>query len=265
MLQNTATESIGVTSLNVLYDKTRTESGLIEPQHERIDSIARTLGSLPVAHDVVLLQEVHVTADHHNGERLADTLQLENRYWFPHNRKGEYLGVCGNKVEAAEDFDIGDRRRAFVAWVGDIAFVGIHHRSGIQNGQLRAEQMNIVLDVINQLGADKVVIGGDANDIARSKSRQLLTDAGFTSVYKAQRKVPLVPNKLPATFPTENYRDILLSPQQRRLLPRGVSIDILETRGFARNEIKQAGTVMTEKSDHWTLYTELETKGVTYE
>lgn len=263
-----ASETIGVASLNILYDKRRTEKGLVEPQHQRIESLAQTIGSLPLSRlSIVMLQEVHVTDEHHNGQHLAELLEFEpdEQHWFPHNRKGEHLGVLGRNIDEAYGFDIGDKRIAAAAIMGKIAFINLHHRSGRSNGHLRTEQMGRVMeevDVLDARGITKIVLAGDTNDHPLHDSRLMLARAGFTSVYKMNgwRSYIPGPSILPTTFPTKNYREILLTPQQRRAVPFGIPLDILEVRGFEKREVVQTGVEMTKKSDHKTLYAELAPK-----
>lgn len=256
-------ETIGVASLNMLLDKTRSEKLLeddpqyVEPQHERIESMARTLGSIPVSLDIVMLQEAHITKEHNNVEELANLLGLRFRHSFPHNRIGEHLAVIGNKIDSADYFDIGDNRIAVEAWVDDTAVYNLHNRAGSEKVQLRETQMEIIIDRANNSGANKIIIGGDTNDIRLAPSRQLLARAGFTSVYRSKGPVPYLPRWLPRTYPTPNYREIVWSPIKQKALPFGVSIDTIETRGFRRSDVLRAGTAVTQKSDHRVLYAEL--------
>lgn len=243
---------IGVVSLNLLLNKTLTREGVIEPQHERIKSLAHTIGSLPVSLDVVMVQELHITDKHHNGELLQEQLGLQQGYWFGHNensRKNEFLGVLGNAIEAAESIDVGDNRKAVIAHMGGVAFVGIHHRSGLRKGPVRLEQMQSVMQQVSDF--DKVVVMGDSNDYPASRSRRILREYGFTSVFRALGG----PN--PPTFPTPDYRDIMLTKSQKRIVPRGISIDIIETRGFERDQILAAGVQAADKSDHYALHARL--------
>lgn len=256
-------ETIGVASLNMLLDKKRSEKLLendpqyVEPQHQRIESLARTLGSLPVSADIMLLQEAHITEEHNNVEDLADLLDLKYRYYFPHNRKGEHLAVIGNNIDKAEFFSIGDNRIAVEAWIGDIACYNIHNRAGAEKTQLRQGQMKVIIDRANSSGAKRIIMGGDSNDIRLAPSRQLLRKAGYIPVYRSTGRIPYLPGLLPPTYPTPNYREIMWSPNKQRSSPYGVAIDIIDTRGFKRSEVLRAGTIVTEKSDHRALYAEL--------
>jgi hypothetical protein len=256
-------ETLGVASLNMLLDKTRSEKLLeedpqyVEPQHLRIESLAQTLGSLPVSLDVVLLQEAHITKEHNNVEDLADLLGLKYRYYFPHNRQGEHLAIIGNKVDRAEAFSIGDNRIAVEAWIGDIACYNMHNRAGSKNIWLREGQMGVTVDRANKSGAMRMIAGGDTNDIYLAPSRGLLRNSGFTPVHRLKGPIPYLPGRMPPTYPTTNYREIMWSSKKKKALPFGVAIDIIDVRGFSRRDVLKVGTVMTEKSDHRTLYAEL--------
>lgn len=249
--------SLGIVSLNTLYDETRTNSGLILPQHKRIESLAHTITSLPLSPDVLMLQEVHVTPQHHNGEKLAELLGFEQQYWYQHNRQQEHLGVCGNNIDAVYDFEIGDNRKAVVALLGNVALINIHLRSGPKKEYLRVPQMQRIVEEADQLGFEKTIVTGDSNSLSRSPSRNVLRDAGFVSAYRTQNILPFVPGMLPSTYPTPNYRNIMLTPRQRLMFPRGFVLDVIELRGFDKNDVLQAGTRATAASDHRTLFAEL--------
>lgn len=260
-------ETIGMASLNLLIDKTRStlpenNSQHVEHQYQRIDSLSRALGSLPISLDVVMLQEVHITKRYNNGEQLMENLGIDKGFWVQHNelsRKDEYLGVIGHAVDSVEAFDVGDNRKALLTMVGGIALVGIHNRSGLkQNRHIRVEQTKKILDRISEF--DKAVIIGDSNELPWQEPRLMLSDAGFTSVYKMRRK--LLPAKAPlrATFPTRRYRKIMLTPAQLNAFPVGAAIDLIDLRGFERSEVIKAGVRTNKKSDHKTLYAKLAPK-----
>lgn len=257
-------ETLGVASLNAMIDKTRSDPNMInhpeyiEPQYMRVESLAGTLESLPMQLGVVMLQELHITPRHHNGEYLRESLGLKQGFWFEHNtdsRKNEYLGVMGNDIEYAYEIDVGDDRKAIIVKVGEVILVNMHNRSGQGKAEIRAGETQRVLDEVGPF--EKVMLTGDSNSHSREKSRQMIRDAGFNSVYRMRGPLPGLPGVLPATFPTDNYRDIRLTPRQSRVLRTGLALDIMEVKGFTRREIIQAGVVMTEKSDHKTTYTEV--------
>lgn len=256
-------ETIGVASLNMLLDKTRSAYTIdhpeyIEPQYQRVESLARTLGSLPVALNVVMLQELHITTKHHNGEYLQEALGLEQGFWFNHNtnsRKNEYLGVMGDTIDDVYEFNIGDNRKAVVAVVKETAFVNIHHRSGRLKTEIRVAQTQRVLDEVAPF--KKAVIIGDSNSHSKELPRKMLSEAGFTSAYRMKGVLPGIPGMLPTTFPTNNYNRLRLSNNHIKIPGAGLSLDVIELRGFERRDVIRAGTVMTQKSDHKTMYGEL--------
>jgi len=269
IMSGASPETIGIASLNLLLDKTfssdskKGQPNYIEPQHERIDSLSRTLGSLPIPLDVVMLQEVQINREFNNGERLMENLGIEKGFWVQHNqrrddvgRSDEYLGVIGDAIGYVEAFDVGDYRKALLTIVGGIAMIGIHHRSRYENRDIRTQQMKAVLDRIRDF--DKAIILGDSNELPMFKSRRMLSDEGFRSVYKMKRRKRALP--LPATYPTENYRNIRFSPAQRKTAPRGVSLDIIELRGFKPSEVVNAGVRIPEKSDHKAVFAKLAPK-----
>lgn len=257
-------ETLGVASLNAMIDKTRSDPKMInhpeyiEPQYMRVESLAGTLGSLPVPLGVVMLQELHITPKHHNGEYLRESLGLKQGFWFEHNtdsRKNEYLGVMGDDIEYAYAIDVGGDRRAVVAKVGEVILVNMHNRSGEGRAKIRAGQTQRALNEVRRFG--KVILTGDSNSHSREIAREMIRQEGYSSVHRMRGPLPGVPGVLPATFPTDNYRNIRLTRGQSRVLRTGLALDIMEVKGFTRREIIQAGVVMTEKSDHKTVYTEV--------
>lgn len=267
---STGVETIGLASLNLLLDKTKSNldkshKRYVEPQHERIDSLARTLGALPISLDVVMLQELHIEWFNNNAKRLTKNLDVGKIHYFNHNskrRRGEYIAVCGKKVEHAYSIRIGDDRKALIAVVGDTAFAGVHNRSGVKNGHVRVDQTRRILNELRHYKRAGFI--GDTNARPGSRARNLLVDEGYSSVYTMKQPADQKPD-FPNTFPTDNYRTITLPSwvplehlENTALLPHAMSIDTIEVRGFEPQEVLQAGTVMTKKSDHKTLFAELQ-------
>jgi len=248
--------SIGVASLNVLLDYTRSthdrsHSEFIEPQDERVDSLCRTLGTLPVSLDVVMLQEVQTTDEFHGGHEITRRLGLSDGFWFNHNtskRGGEHIGVCGNLVEWAEAIDIGFDKSAVVTEIAGIAFIGTHLRR-TYNPAIKAFQMRSLLDQTAHY--KKRVILGDGNGGPRSEARRIVRQAGGRSVYLMKN------GKYPATWPTPNYRGIFLPHRYQQHVAGSLSIDMFEVIGFEEEEIGIVGTVDTKKADHYTLFGEI--------
>jgi len=250
--------TIGIASLNVLLDKTRsglprTDPHFVEPQFERIDSLSQTLGSLPISPDVVMLQEVQVTKDFHAGEQIAQRLGVGEGFWFNHNtskRKGEFIGVCGKLVVAAEAIEIGYDKLAVITEIDDIAFIVTHLRRTYDR-RIKATQMRSLLEQTEQY--EKRVIVGDANADPHSEARKILRHAGAQSTYLMQT------GRYPGTWPTSNYRDVMLKRHQQQIIRKPLSIDMLEVIGFERDDVLAAGRVDTPKSDHYAMYAELAT------
>lgn len=261
-MSETVPATIGVASLNVLLDKTRSglerdDPAFIEPQIERVDSLGDTLRSLPISPDVVMLQEVHVTDEHHAGEEMAAKLGVGQGFWFNHNtskRKGEYIGVCGELVAAAHPIDLGHDKLAVLTEIEGVAFIGVHLRR-TPNPLIKMAQMRTLLKETDCF--DKRVIVGDANARPESETRKILQEAGALSV-------PLVVNgKHPGTWPTDSYRNIMLKRRYQQFIRRKFSLDMFEVIGFEPGEIVQFGVVETPKSDHFTLYGEVAPRGTT--
>jgi endonuclease/exonuclease/phosphatase family metal-dependent hydrolase len=249
--------TIGVISQNVLLDHTRSSHDAnhpeyIEPQRMRIHSIGETLAALPISPDVVMLQEVQVTRRFHGGEAIAQKLGVDSGFWFPHNtskRQEEYIGVCGKLVTHAESIQLDFDKLAVITQIAGIAFIGIHLRRTV-DPYIKAKQMRDLLDQTSHL--PKRVILGDANARPGSEARRLSREAGGKSVYLSKH------GAYPATWPTTNYRDVLVKPWQRRFINGGVSIDLFDTIGLEDDEIVRAGTpVDITKADHYTLWGEV--------
>lgn len=241
-------EYLRIISWNILLDKTRATKGFIKPQAERlpsqIDTLSRVFDSMP---DVVAVQEAEMTQEGHSGVTLARALGFEASYWYEHNRlkrKGECIGLFGQRVEWAKPMEIGDDKTAVFTEIGSVAIVNAHLRRQLWGGE-RAQQVGGILRTLHD--SEKAIVMGDFNALRFERARRLLRAEGFRSVF-SELKQPR-----PATFPAPLYREIMLTPYQQRLLPRGISIDDIYVRGL---QVIEAGTFSGE-SDHRGVYATL--------
>lgn len=235
-------DSLTVVSWNILLDKTRARLGTLSPQEERIASQAETLTGLERNLDVVMLQEV----ERENGVRLAELTGNEPGYWAQHNRKSERIGVFGGAVQGAEFHEIGNGRKAVVTYVGGVAIWGVHLSARPQHAMRRREESRALLELVEE--NERAMIVGDLNGPWFEPARRLLARRGFASAFREIGK------RDPVTYPTVEYRDVMWTARQRRMLPRGVSIDAVLVRGV---NVLSADS-FTGDSDHRGLVVEVE-------
>lgn len=234
---STDPDTFTVVAWNILLDKARARDGIITPQSSRIDSQVSTMRQMELSLDVVAIMEAERTETAHNGERMARQLGYGAGYWCQHNRRREYIGMFGSRVERMDAVDMGYNKAAVVTMVGSVAVVGIHLKRE-QWGNRRAEQMSRLMDSIGDY--EQAVVMGDLNAIPPEKAPRILRSYGFQSAYR------LVGKKQPPTWPTAGYRDIMLDPWQQRLLRRGIIYDDIYVKNL---DVVDAGTFVGD-SDH---------------
>lgn len=242
-----ASDLLNIVSWNILLDKKRTAKGIITAQSARLDSQIETLSMIDEeigGIDIAMLQEVEKTKEQHNGEVIARALGYHAGYWFNHNtsrRKGEYIGMFGEQVEQAEEFDLGHDKLGVITMIGGVAVVGVHFRRE-HFGPQRADQSIALIERLE--GIDHAVIVGDPNALAIEKARRQLHEVGFESAFH------LLGRRNPKTHPTPSYRKIFYAPIHRPFLPRGTSTDFVYVRGM---DVEDAGRFMGD-SDHYGLW-----------
>lgn len=235
---------IGVATWNILYD-----DGFFgaESQTNRLQNFLDTLSGLPVNLDVVGLQEVEAESDTgHIGKRLAQSLTASDGYWVPHSRPGESIGLLGSLVESelCEVHDNEAGRKFIKLKAGGIDFNVVHLAFALNGDKLRQLQAGNIIDTI-KLGS-KAVVMGDFNSLSRQRSRRIIENAGFVSVFEAMGK------PRPATVLTEKYRKYL--PFKFRMATKyGLMPDDMYVRGV---EVLDAG-VFEGDSDHRGIWARL--------
>lgn len=221
-------------SWNILYDKGREEKRIIEKQSDRVPSQAKTLMELGLDLDAVLLQEVWGQ----NGDHIAALTGNEPGYWKQHNRKKEQIGVFGHRVEDAEFHDIGHKKKAVVARVGGLAVFGAHFVARPKRYFDRIEQGTRLCEIVDL--EDEAIIAADFNGPWFEAARRKLARRGFRSAFAEAG----VSERM--LYPTEKYRDILLTPWQQQILGNRLVIDDILVRGV---NVSDAG-VFVGDSDH---------------
>lgn len=234
-----ASSQFNVVSWNVLYDKDREERGIVSPQCDRVASQAKTLMELGIDLDVVMLQEVWGG----NGDQIAALTGNEPGIWRQHNRKNEHIGTFGRRVEAADFPDIGHKKKAVVTYVGGVAVFGLHFVARPKRYFDRIEQSTALCELVDR--EEEALIAADFNGPWFEAARRMLARRGFRSAFaETDTKERMV-------YPTDKYRDIMLTPWQQRLLGNHTSIDDILVRGL---DVVDAG-VFVGDSDHmggWT-------------
>lgn len=226
---------------NILLDKTRTKNGTVKPQHERVESQAKTLMELGSSLDVVMLQE----AEGNNGQRIAELTGHNPGFWEQHKRKNEYIGTFGNEVSDAEFYAIGDNRKVVVTRIGGLAIFGLHLSARPKNWRIRLEEVEQFCQLVDQ--EEEAAVVGDFNGPRWEPARIMLARRGFVSAFAE------VGEKCPPTYPTEAYRDIMWTPNQQKILRRPVAIDDIRVRGAT---VISAARFEGD-SDHFGLHTAL--------
>lgn len=232
---------INLITWNILLDITRTKNKIVKPQHERVESQAKTLMELGVDLDVVMLQEV----EGGNGKRIAELTSNDPGFWKQHKRQEEHIGVFGNRVEGAEFHKIGDNRRVVVTRVGGLAIFGLHLSARPKNWRIRLEEMERFCELIDQ--EEETAVVGDFNGLRWEPARRMLARRGFISAFAE------LGEKCPPTYPTEAYRDIMWTPRQQKVLRGPVAIDDILVRGTTVIDADR----FEGDSDHFGLYADL--------
>lgn len=228
-------DNINFFTWNVYLDKTRARLGIVEPQHKRVESQAKTLTELAMDLDVVMLQEAEGT----NGQRIAELTGNEPGFWDQHNRREENIGVFGNMVESAEFYTLSSGRKVVMTKVGGLAVFGVHFSARPKRYFVRVQESRELCELTNKV--DEAAVMGDFNGPWWEEARRMLARRGFTSAIPEDGSVP------PPIYPTEQYRDIMWTPFQQAILRRWVSLDdIMVRRGV---KVINAGTFVGE-SDH---------------
>ena len=227
-------DQFNVVSWNVLYDKGREESGIVSPQRDRVASQAKALMELGIDLDVVMLHEVWGD----NGNQIAALTGNEPGIWQHHNRKNEHIGTFGRRVEAADFHDIGHKKKAVVTYVGGLAVFGLHLVARPKRYFDRVEQSVALCELVDK--ENEAIIAADFNGPWFEAARRMLARRGFRSAFaEADTRERMI-------YPTEKYRDIMLTPWQQRLLGNRTSIDDILVRGL---DVADAG-VFVGDSDH---------------
>ena len=227
-------ERLNVVSWNILYDKGREESGVIERQHDRVASQAKALMELGMDLDAVVLQEVWGQ----NGDQIAMLTGNEPGSWEQHNRKNEHIGMFGQKIEAVDFHDLGYKKKAAVAHIGGLALFGLHLSARPKNYFKRVNQSKSLCELIDL--EEEAVIAADFNGPWFEAAQRKLARRGFRSAFAEAG----VSERM--LYPTEKYRDIILTPRQQRILGNRLVIDNILVRGVT---VADAG-VFVGDSDH---------------
>ncbi len=268
MSSNQESNVLTVATQNLLLDKTGTAKGKVRPQHERISSAAASLLDLSMPFDLVAVQEAQTGRYRHNGKKLAELVGYQPGYWQEHNqkltpeskrgRKGEFIGLFGSMVLAAESIDIGDNRRALLTSIANTAFVNIHWRAGAspRGRRTRYTHAERVLEAVSEF--DSAVILGDFNEMPiphLAKGRDLLRENGFESVFSKLEQ------PRPKTFPTHDYRHLRFGGRIRRsiddIVVRGDRIRVVGA-GLLHQVEKDDDSALPLCSDHEGLWARLE-------
>jgi hypothetical protein len=243
---------------NTLLDYKRTDAGIIWSQAARLPSQIATLeklrDELGTELDAVALQEVHKTAQQHNGVRMAEVLGYGTGYGFEHNKKpfpgsktgrpDEYMWLFGARIDHAEPIDLGDNRLAILSHIGKTTLVNIHPRAGIINGDLQLEQVGVALRRVD--GCPFAAFVGDFNQRLGRKARRAIEAEEFKSVFT------LTDQPHPGIYPTPAYREIMYG-SAHRFVPDLIFDDIY-VRGL---EVFDAGSFIGD-SDHAGLWAKIE-------
>lgn len=247
-------DTFNIVTWNILLDYTRTKAGLVKRQDKRADSLIAKLNDLrdEIGElDAVAIQEGHKSDRWHNGEYIARALGYGIGQWFEHNKKpfvgsktgrpDEYMGMFGARIDHAEPVELGDNRKAVLSHIGKTAVLNIHTRAGILNENLQVEQVRVALGVL--AGYKSAALVGDLNNQLGGKVHQAIEADGFESVFTSTHQV------YPGTWPTEEYRRIMLGAVGQHVIPTR-SYDAIYTKGLY---VHDAGS-FTGDTDHVGLY-----------
>lgn len=242
-MTNQPKNEIGVTVWNILYD--HGDFFGVGPQIKRTGSHVRTLRELPVPLDIVGLVEVeHSTEDGHLGEYIAEHTVGGEGIWAEHSRPNEHIGLFGRSITQAKVHGLDGNRKMIVSNVSGIDVALVHLTFGLRGDKLRKRQTEQVIDVL--ANSDRTIIMGDFNSASWQKSRKLLEEAGFISVFSALGR------RRPPTIVAPGYRKNLPLRYQIATRP-GFSPDDIYVRGV---NVLGAG-VFDGDSDHRGVWARL--------
>lgn len=212
-------DTINVVTWNTLLDYTRARLNIIDSQSKRVEDQAKTLIGLGMSLDVVMLQEVE--GDH--GRRIAELTGNGPGAWKQYNRGNEHIGTFGELVGDAEFYDIGNNRKVVIVRLGDVAICGLHLSARPKRWYKRVGEVREFCEVVG--GEKNVVAAGDFNGPEWEPARIILARQGFKKAFAGvERSERMI-------YPTEEYRDIMWTPNQQRVLRRGVEIDDILVKG----------------------------------
>lgn len=229
-----ANSTYTVAAWNILLD--RTHGDYVSPQHERIESQAKTLADLGKTLDVVAICEAEKTENVHNGELLAKLAGYGIGRWHRHSRKGEHIGMFGAQVGETQPLDLGHKKTAVITKLGNVSIAGTHLKFQLR-GQERSEQIGVLLEHLS--AEERSVIMGDFNSLSRQTPRRLLKAAGYVSVFDA------LGARRPRTVPTKAYRPMLTPVRKLGSWP-GLNVDDIYIKNL---EVQEAGSFVGD-SDH---------------
>lgn len=236
-----------VASWNILLDKHY-------PQADRIDSLTDTINNLEAQRPISALGllEVENKDGVHHGQYIANTQYGNGGVWAAHSRKtlGEAIGIAGTDLTGAEVIDLGHKKKAVLAYLGDVAIVAVHLRrqpKHIPPTPEQVEQMSVLLERLGN--EEKAIIMGDFNCIRLQKPRRMLGAAGFVSAFPSLN--PLIPR----TVPMSGFKDILGTKRRlgTKLTGGGINVDDIYVKNL---EVVDSGLV-TGASDHALLWATL--------
>ena len=229
----------------------------IPSQAERLENVHNHEGDIATSGIIHTLQQnfpegidigVLLEVDRNNGARISQELGYGPGVWTEHSRTGEKIGVFGRLVDpdAVTFHDLGHKKTAVKAMIGDVAFVGAHLKRPHNRQHLREQYEQA--DVLASLVADeeKAVVMMDSNSFPRQYPRKLLGRHGLRSVYE-QTGV-----RRPQ-FPAGTYLHAMpdFEYYASKILGRYFTIDDIMTRGI---DVHDAGSHQG-LSDHRLLYT----------
>lgn len=231
----TPPDTFNVVTWNTLLDYTRARLGIIDSQSKRVEDQAKALVGLGMSLDVVMLQEVQGD----NGRRIAELTGNDPGSWEQHNRGNEYIGAFGELVKDAEFYKIGNNRKVVITRLGKAAICGLHLSARPKRWRMRMGEVREFCEIVED--EEDVVAVGDFNEPWWAAARLILARQGFKTAFAGQERDERM------VYPTEEYRDIMWTPRQQRILRRGVEIDDILVKG----DIEVVGTrTFVGPSDH---------------
>lgn len=245
-------QRLSVASANLLIETNTAKDRhmRVEPQHARtsrhIDSFRAIETRLNRPIDMLGMQELQITDDHHNGDTIRSAMNMPFGAYAAHSRKpaGEHIGIVGRRPDSHDFITLGKNRKAPIVRLGEVCVMFVH--MSYTDTVRRKHEYETLLEFAAE--EENLILGGDFNEEALFfSSRYKLGQVGLRSAFVLDK------HHRPLTLPAPGYGQ--LRPLSRRigygLVGGGLQFDDIYVKGELRTN--KTG-IIESASDHRFVY-----------